>query len=335
VIASSSKRLVRQATFFVMALALLLASGCGRNKDATSSSAAEESVADRATKLMQNALEQRKLHRWGEAIADYQKAIELAPDDPDVHRGAKVFERLSKFLPGIRELDARLAMTPEDDQLLTDRALSFLRGQDAELALVDAEAAAQKAPWAMRPRLFRAAALIELGRSAECEALGVNPRLRFSALASEFLETISRLDAEISLERDNAELYVSRAWQLNEIGQPKLALEDAETALRNDSSLATAQMEASYALTKLERRDEALQQIKRATELDPQLPNAWQYRGELEMAAEDYVAAIESFTRVLANNQTAMALQKREQCYIKLGQYEKAEADHRALEKLK
>jgi tetratricopeptide (TPR) repeat protein len=275
------------------------------------------------------------MHRWVEALDDSRRAQELAPNDPDVRRGAKVFERLGKFLAQIRELDARLAMTPEDDQLLADRALFFLRGQDYELALIDAEAAGQKAPWAMRPRLFRAVALIELGRASECEGFGVDPRLRFASLSPEFLETVGRLDAEILLERDNAELYISRAWQLNEIGQPKLALEDAETALRNDANSAAALVEASYALTKLVRKDDALQRISHATEVDPTLPTAWQYRGELEMAREDYPAAIISFSRVLALNQTTAALQKREQCYIKLGQYQQAEGDHRALEKLK
>ena len=73
----------------------------------------------------------------------------------------------------------------------------------------------QKAEWAVRPKLFRAIALIELGRGDECAALGVERPLRLSALTSEFLETISRLDGEISVERENDELHVARAWQLN------------------------------------------------------------------------------------------------------------------------
>ena len=136
---------------------------------------------------------------------------------PDVRRAAELFDRLTPFLSAIRALDARLAVTPGDDQLLADRALLFLRSEDAELALDDSEAAAKAAPWAMRPRLFQAIALRALGREADAEKLGVESGLRLNVLSPEFLETISRLDSEISVERQNAELYVARAWQLNEI----------------------------------------------------------------------------------------------------------------------
>ena len=291
-------------------------------------------VQENADVLTERALCRRKIHRWSEAQADLRRARELAPEDPEVRRGAELFERVTTFLPAIRALDARLAVTPGDDQLLADRALLFLRSEDPELALDDSAAAAKAAPWAVRPRLFQALALRDLGREPEAEKLGVDTSLRLNALSPEFLETISRLDSEISVERRNAELYVSRAWQLNEIAQPKLALEDAQMAQRLEPKSAGAFAEASYALAKLERVDEAFEQIKQATELDPNYSTAWHYRGELEMTRGDHVAAIESLTRALAINQTPAALQKREECYVKLGLLAKAEEDHRALEVL-
>jgi tetratricopeptide (TPR) repeat protein len=94
---------------------------------------AEDNGADR----MSRALIRRVLHRWTEALEDSQKAQELAADDPDVRRGAKLFQRIEQVLPEIRALDARIAVAPKDDQLLADRALLFLRAEDAELALQD------------------------------------------------------------------------------------------------------------------------------------------------------------------------------------------------------
>ena len=154
------------------------------------------------------------------------------------------------------------------------------------------------------------------------------------ALPSEFLETVGRLDSEISAERNNAELYVSRAWQLNEIGQPALSLQDAQTAAQLDPKAAGPCAEASYALTKLGRVPEALEQIKRATELDPNFSTAWQYRGELEMARGEILSAIDSLTHSLETNQTVIALEKREQCYRRLGLLVKAEQDRKAREEL-
>ncbi|CAN5487141.1 hypothetical protein BH18VER1_BH18VER1_09730 [soil metagenome] len=276
------------------------------------------------------ALSFRRLHRWPEAFEDFRRAREIAPDDPDVRRGAKLFERLSKFLDQIEELEKRISITPGDDQLLADRAALFLNAEDGELALEDAEAALKFAPWAMRPRLFRAIALQQLGRVNELQKTGIE--LRIEALPSEFLQAIARIDSDISVERSNAELYVARAWQLNDVGLPSLAREDAETALRFDANSAGAYAESAYAGAKLGRGEEAFEHAKRATELDPNFSTGWHYRGELEMTRGDFVAAVESLSRAIAINQTPAALQNREACYRQIGLFAKAEEDHRAIE---
>jgi tetratricopeptide (TPR) repeat protein len=289
---------------------------------------------DSAVARINRALCRRRQHRWRDAFEDLEKARTLAPDDPEVQRGAKLFARLERSLNAIRELDSALAISPNDPGLLADRALLFLRADDQDMALEDAETAGKIGTWAVRPKLFQALALIALGRADECEKLGVRKSIRLVSLSGEFLETIGRLDSEISAERNNAELYVARAWQLNEIGQPALALQDAQTAAQLDPKAAGACAEASYALTKLGRAQEALDQIKRATDLDPNFATAWQYRGELEMARGEILSAIDSLTHSLESNQTVTALEKRELCYRRLGLLVKAEQDRKAREEL-
>ena len=291
-------------------------------------------VQDSAMARVHRALCRRRLHRWQDAFEDLKRAQELAPEDPEVQRVNKLFEQMGKFLAEVRELDAALAVSPNDPGLLADLALIFLRSEDYELAFEDSEQAARLGPWAMRPKLFEAIALIDLGRSDECDTLAVQRFIRLETLTSEFLETISRLDSEISVERSNAELYVARAWQLNEIDQPALALQDAENGARLDPKSAGAWAECSYALMKLGRAEEALQQIRRATELDANSSTAWQYRGELEMERGETLSAIESLSHAIETNRTAAALQKREKCYRRLGLLVKAEQDRKALEEL-
>jgi len=186
----------------------------------------------------------------------------------------------------------------------------------------------------VRPQLLRALAEQALGRTVPRDAAPVDASLRLEQLAPEFLQTIRRLDQEIATEPESAELHTRRAWQLNEIGQPQLALADAQSALQSDARSAGACAEASYALAKLKRAPEAFAQIKHATELDPNFSTAWQYRGELEMGRADYTAAIESLSRALAINQTVGALAKREECYRKVGLLANAESDQKALEEL-
>lgn len=291
-------------------------------------------VRDNATARINRAICHRRLRHWTEAFEDLHHAQKLGPDDPDVQRWARLFEGVSKFLDEIKEFDARVAALPDDPGLLADRALLMIRVGDAELALDDSDQAVKLAPWAIRPKLFKALALIAQGRGRECEALSIRLPLRIESLTPEFLETISRIDAAISVERGNPDHYAARAWQLNEIGQPLLGFEDAQLAVRLDAKSASGWAEISYSLTKLGRGQEALEKIRQATELDPGLSTAWQYRGELEMANGDNLAAVESLSRVLALEKTSAALQKREECYRRLGLRARADEDHRALEEL-
>ena len=291
-------------------------------------------VKDNATARINRAACRRRLRQWDEAFEDFRKAKQLAPDDPEVQRWSKNFENLGKFLDQIREFDAKLMALPDDVGLLSDRALLFLRSGDPELALDDSENAAKLAPWAVRPKLFQGIALIGLSRAAECERLSIRQPLRLEALTPEFLEMMSRLDSAISVEQTNSEHFIARSWQLNEIGQPKLALQDSETATRLDPKSAGAWTEISYALMKLGRADEAFEKIKQATELDPNFAAAWQYRGELEMTHNNHLAAIDSLSRALAIQQTIIALQKREECYRRVGLHARADEDQRALRQL-
>jgi tetratricopeptide (TPR) repeat protein len=188
------------------------------------------------------------LRQWTEAFEDLHHAQKLAADDPDVRRWSRLFQNVSKFVDEIRELDARVAAIADDPGLLADRALLLLRSGDPELALDDSEQAIKLAPWAIRPKLFKALALIALNRATECENLSIRQPLRLEWLTPEFLETISRIDSAISVERDNPDHYTARAWQLNEIGQPMLAFADAQTAVRLDAKSANGWAEVSYAL---------------------------------------------------------------------------------------
>ncbi len=271
----------------------------------------------------------RHLHNREATRADLHRAQSIAPDDPVVRQELVRFNRLGKFLGEVRELDRQLAALPNDAGLFADRALLFLRAGDGSLAFDDVTRASSLALRAVRPKLFRALAVASLGQSEKSPVRN----FQLQNLTPEFLETVSRLDAEIAAEPQSAELLTQRAWQLNEIGQPSLALDDAQGALKSNPRAAGACAEASYALAKLQRKQEAYAQIRRATELDASFSTAWQYRGELEMQRGDYMAAIDSLTRSLALNQSAAALVKREECYRKMGLLAKAEEDREALEK--
>lgn len=283
---------------------------------------------------LHRAIALRLLHSWKEAFADLQTAQSMAAPNPEIEKWSAQFERLGKFLDEIRELDAKISTSPADVAARGDQALLFLRAHDPELALPAAQEARRLATWAIRPRLLYGLALLQMDREDECEALLMRDTLRLEQLSPEVLENLRRLDDQIGVERNNPDFFVSRAWQLNEIGQPALARQDAESALGLDGKSSGACAELSYALMKLGQPDEALTKIKLATDFDAQSATAWQYRGEIEMTRGEAVAAVDSLSRALSLNQTAIALQKRAQCYRKLGYHERAQEDLHALDNL-
>ena len=115
-------------------------------------------------------------------------------------------------------------------------------------------------------------------------------------------------DSAIAVERDNAEHYAARAWQLNEIGQPVLALADAQMAVQLEADSASGRVEESYALTKLGQTEEAFSQIKKATELNADLAPAWQYRGRhWRWLRGINLAAVDSFHALFALNKSSPA----------------------------
>jgi tetratricopeptide (TPR) repeat protein len=287
-----------------------------------------------AAALLNRAICRRHLHHWNEAFDDYQHAQQLGPDDPEVRRWSKVFDGLQQYKEQIGELDAKVAVLPEEVGLLGDRALIFLRADDPEMALEDAENASKVGPWALRPKLFQGVALLQLGRPKQLDAIGLRKPLSLQSLAPEFLENVSRLDLAIAVERTNPEHFITRSWQLNEIGQPKLAVQDAQTAVGFDSRSAGAMTELAYALTKLGRPDEAYDKVRQATEFDSNSAPAWQYRGELEMSRGDFLAAVDSLSHAAGIHQSVAVLQKRAECYDRLGLNGRAQEDRRTVQQL-
>ena len=70
-----------------------------------------------------------------------------------------------------------------------------------------------------------------------------------------------------------------------------------------------------------------MSQISIATELDPNDPVFWYYRGLLEAQRADFDAAIKSQTRSLAIRESAVALLEREKCERRTGRLAEADGD--------
>ena len=111
---------------------------------------------DTAARRVLRAVAFLRLHNWDAAYADMAKANKMDATDPQVKEWLPEFERLQKFLPQIKSLDAQIAKSQNDPAvagLLLERARVFILAGRPLLAIDDAERAFKLQPASMRARI--------------------------------------------------------------------------------------------------------------------------------------------------------------------------------------
>ena len=290
------------------------------------------------------------LHKWDAAYADMAKANKIDASDSQVKEWLPQFERLQKFLPRIKALDARIAKSPNDPAaagLLLDRARIFTLAGRPLLALDDAERALKLQPTSMRARIQTAEALLDGNRAEDAAKLQVSKDLLRGddklATASpsygghvsdQALRELGALDSRLLANPKDVDALAARSKILRGLLQFTLALADARAALAVDDKSAAAHFEVAHDLDGLGQSKDALAHARTATELDPNDPVKWYYRGILEAQRADFPAAIESQTRSLGIRESLVALREREQCERRLGKVSQADVDLRRIREL-
>ena len=271
-----------------------------------------------------------ELHDWDKAFVDADKANAIDSSDASVKEWLPRFELLRKFLPRIKALDAQIGETQNATVLWLDRARLFTLANWPNLALRDCRHAMKLGPGMMRPRVQTGEALLDLGRVEEAARLNVSYDLARDDnrhVSEQSLRALGACDAQVLQNSKEADPLISRAKVLRRLSQYVLALSDAQAALALDPALASAHFQAAHALDALGRTKEAISHIGEATELSPNDPVMWYYRGLLEAQRADFDAAIKSQSRSLAIRESAVALLEREKCERRTGRIAEADVD--------
>ena len=299
----------------------------------TKAIAAKDSVARRVAR----ACGYLRLHKWDAAYADMAKANKMDSSDSDVKEWLPQFEQLRRFLPQIKTLDAQIFKSPNNIELLLQRARLFTVAGRPLLALDDAERAFKLQPASMRARIQTAEALLDTNREDDAAKLEVGKNLERQEdkhVSDEALDILGKLDTRLQANPKDAEALVARSKELKELGQLTLALADARAALAIDDKSADAHFEAARDLDRLNQQTEALSHARIATQLDPKDPEKWFYVGVLERQRANLPAAIESQTRSIEISESFVALSEREQCERRIGKISEADADLRRIRDL-
>ena len=303
---------------------------------------------DTAARRVLRAVAFLRLHNWDPAYADIAKANKMDATDSQVKEWLPEFERLQKFLPRIKTLDAQIAKSPNNAALLLERARVFILAGRPLLAIDDAERAFKLQPASMQARIELAEALLDAGQTEDAAKLEVDRYLRRGQnklataspsggghVSEQALGELGTLDARLPANPEDADALVARAKILRDLRQFTLALADANAALAINDKSAAAHFEAAQDLDGLDRQKEALSHARIATELDPQNSNMWFFRGVLERQRADFAAAVASQTRAIEISESLGALSEREQCQRRIGKTAEADADLRRIQELK
>lgn len=277
------------------------------------------------------------LHKWDAAYAEIKRANARDPADATVKEWLPQLERLAKYLPRIKTLAARIAKQPNDIALLLDRARLLTLGDQPLLALDDGERALSLTAGSMRARIQTAESLLDLDRIQEAAKLQVSRKLERAAgnhVSERALDELSAADAALAQNARDIEALIKRAKVLRDLNQFTLALSDAQAALALDDNSAAAHSEAAHALHGLERTGEAVAQIRRASELNPNDPLIWYCRGVLEAQRANFAGAVEAQSRSLGLRESLVALREREACARRIGKVAEADADLRRINEL-
>lgn len=296
---------------------------------------------DTAARRVLRAVAFLRLHNWDGAYADMAKANKMDATDSQVKEWLPEFERLQKFLPQIKSLDAQIAKSPNEPAvagLLLERARVFILAGRPLLAIDDAGRAFKLQPASMQARIELAEALLDVGQTEDAAKLEVDRYLRRGEdkhVSDEALRELGKLDARLSANPKDADALLARAKILRELRQFTLALADSNAALAINDKSAAAQFEAAQDLDGLDRQKEALSHARTATELDPHDSKMWFFRGVLERQRADFAEAVASQTHSIEISESLAALSEREQCQRRIGKTAEADADLRRIQQLK
>jgi tetratricopeptide (TPR) repeat protein len=220
---------------------------------------------------------------------------------------------------------------------LLERARIFTLAGRPLLALDDVQRALKLQPESMRARIQTAEALLDVDRLDDAAKLEVGRDLRRGEdkhVSEQALRELGALDTRLLGNPKDSEALTARSKTLKELRQFTLALADARAALAINDKSADAHFEAAQDLNGLGLANDALEQARIATELDPRDSAKWLFRGVLERQRANFAAAIESQTRSLEINESLLALNEREQCERRVGKIHEADADRRRIREL-
>ena len=247
-------------------------------------------------------------------LADYDKAVELAPSDKDVRRTRGLYYLLNDDYEKARaDIDAAIEEDPEDASLQEALGMAFMM----EEKLDEAQAAFDKA--------------IELAPDSSGALL---QRARVLAMRENQDGAIADLDKAVELAPNSAIPLVLRARIHQQAGNTERAEADLNTVLRQDPDNAPALELRGLIAADQADYPAAIRDFRRLVATNPEDPVVVSQLALLYLAAKQPREAIRRFTRAIElDDSNFLSIRGRSDAEISIGDHTAALADlERALE---
>ena len=250
-----------------------------------------------------------------DVLADYARAIELAPKNMEVIRERGVYHlSKDKVDEAIADFDRAIEIAPGDAGAYEARGLALFVKRDYEEAVKSFDKAIAIAPDVASPYMNRG---------------------RAYAILKKYDKAIESLNQALLKNPGSLTALELRARVHQQNGDTERALADAAAAARLRPGTLGPLLLRVEILASAERMDEALEQMERLVELVPDNVELMTRLGVFYMVAKRPRAAIDLFTQVLEKNKDNwLVLRRRGDAHLSVAQQAEAIADYEKAIKL-
>jgi tetratricopeptide (TPR) repeat protein len=299
------------------------------------------------------ALEERgETHRLSDrndaALADFNRALELDPDDAwALGSRGQVYLVMQRYDEALADFGRAAELKPSYRWVASWRGFTYLVMRRYDDALADFNRALELDPddaWTLdsRGRVYMALKRYDEALADFSRALELDPDdASIVAWRGETYRLMERYDEAVADLNRALELNPDDPWTFDSRGQVYMALKRYDKALADLNRALELNPDAAWALDSrgqvymaLKRYDKALADFSRALELNPDDASIVAWRGETYRLMERYDEALADLNRALElDPNDAWTLDRRRRVYLALKRYDDALADlNRALE---
>ena len=292
-----------------------------------------------AVALKERGEDHRLAKRYDEAVADYNRAVEIDPYSVLAIVGRGVTYRLmGRYDEALADYNGAIELDPSNSWVIIGRGVTHQLAERYENAFADYNRAVEVDPYSVLAIVGRGdihrlmgrydQALADFNRAIELDPLTIIDRGEMYRLMGRYDQALADYNRAVELDPSSVQAIIGRAAGYRLMGRYDEALADYNRAIELDPSDARAIIGRGETWRLMGRYDQALADLTRGIELDPgnALANArrgetYRLMGRYDDALADYCCAVE------LDPDNAWAIARRGVAYGLMGRYDQALAD--------